>query len=186
MLERLIIVSDDTKSELDAKGISYEDIVQVLNDGEVYYSKSDKRGDNKAYVIEKDGQMYTFTLPYESFVSEVTLSDDGMNASTTTSGMADVIHFPNDSTLVYPDSSSIVTCQQDKLGLINPKDILELMKAGTKIDLDRSNLAARPKAEHYLIFEKDGEELGVQAIWYKNKLNITLFETKEGLGCETN
>ena len=69
-----------------------------------------------------------------------------------------------------------VTCQQSVLQLINPRDILKLIKKSGKIDFSKSFLKANPKPEHYIVFtDKKGREIGSNVIWYKNKLNITNF-----------
>ena len=70
------------------------------------------------------------------------------------------------------------------MGLEDDKSILELLKESGKMDFAKSHLAKLPKPEHYLTFEKDGEEIGIRVIWYKNKLNITSFESESINGCE--
>lgn len=180
IMDRLIVVSQDTQKKLDEKGVTFDDLVLVLNDGNVNFSESDKEGDSKLYIIEKEGVKYGFTLPYESFVSEAFIDVNNTNVKPTEVGFGNILHFPSDENLVYPDSTKMMTCQQDKLGLISPKKILELLKENGKIDFEKSKFSERPKPLHYLVFKKDGKEIGAKVIWYKDKLNITTFEA-EGL-----
>lgn len=182
VLDRLIVVSETTATELKKKGISYDELVQVLNDGEVEFGKSNKEGDDKVYLIEKDGINYMFSLPYESFISEVFIGTDVKGLQTSTEGLGEIIHYPNDDNMVYPDSTELVTCQQQKLGLIAPKEILKLIKKTGKIDFEKSDLTKRPKPEQYIWFEdKDGKKIGINTIWYKNKINITRFDDENGV-----
>ena len=180
IMDRVIVVSDDTQNKLDEKGISLDDLVLVLNDGDVNFGESDKDGESKIYIIEKEGVKYGFTLPYESFISEAFVDVKSGKIEPTKTGFGNILHFPADENLVYPDSTTMMTCQQDKLGLISPKKILDLLGESGKIDFDKSDFSERPKPLHYLVFEKDGKEIGAKVIWYKNKLNITTFEA-EGL-----
>ena len=184
ILDRLVVVSDSTTNELKKRGISDDFIISALNDGDVDFNGSQKHGDSKVYVIEKDGERLNFTLPYESFLTEVTLDADSKDAATSTTGQGRIIHFPLDENLVYPDSNSVVTCQQDVLGLINPKDILKLLKEDGKVDFSKTDLNIRPKPEQYLIFKKDDKEIGIKAIWYKNKVNVTSFEIPFETDCQ--
>ncbi len=182
VLDRLVVVSESTEAQLLKKGITLEDVVQVLNDGEVDFSKSKKDGDDKVYYIEKDGETYLFSLPYESFISEVHLGKNAKSVKTSTEGFGKILRFPNDDNLVYPDSTKLVTCQQQELGLIAPKEIFAMIKSSGKIDFGKCDLSKRPKPEQYIWFtDKKGRTIGVQAIWYKNKINITRFDTEEGM-----
>jgi hypothetical protein len=183
VLDRLIVVSDETAAVMKQKGLNNEDVVQVLNDGDVDFGKSQKEGESKIYIMQKDGIHYAFTLPYESFVSEVFVTSDFNKAENSTTGFGDIIHFPNDDNLVYPDSSKVVGCQQEVLGLINPKDIFSLIKSSGKIDFSKTDFKQRPKAEHYLVFKQEDDIIGCKVIWYKNKLNITAFESEKTAGC---
>jgi len=184
ILERLIVLPENTVEKMNDKGLSSDHVIAVLNDGDVLFNDSDKDGDSKAYVIEKEGKKYIFTLPYESFISEVFIGGDATKVENTTKGMAEVIHYPADENLVYPDSSSIVTCQQEALGLISAKEIFKKIKETGKIDFSKSDLSIRPKPEHYVIFQHNKEEIGATVIWYKNKLNIISFHYASDKNCE--
>lgn len=179
-MDRLIVVSEDTQKKMDEKGLSTDDLVMVLNDGDVNFGESDKDKESKIYIIEKEGVNFAFTLPYESFVSEAFVGVKDSKITPTESGYGAILHFPADEHLVFPDSTDLMTCQQDKLGLINPKEILELLNKSGKIDFAKTDFTIRPKPVHYLVFEKEGKEIEAKVIWYKNKLNITSFEA-EGL-----
>ncbi len=175
ILDRLIVVSDSTNAVLKAKKITMDDIVNALNDGEVYFNESDKDNASKIYIIEKDDIKYAFTLPYESFISEVQIREKNAVISGTTKGEGTIIHYPMDDNLVFPDTTDLVTCQQEKLGLIEPKKILKLIKSTGKIDFERTHLDVKPKPEHYIHFTKNGDVIGAKMIWYKNKLNVISF-----------
>lgn len=185
ILDRVIVVSDAVQLQLDKQKITDEDIEQVLNDGDVVFDQSDKDGDSKVYAIDKNGKTYYFTLPYESFISEVRLEKTtSKNNLFETIGSGRMIHFPADSNLVFPDSTKLVTCQQDYLKLIEPKKILKAFKSSGRVDFEQSSLALRPKPEHYLSFVHNGDTIGATVIWYKNKLNITSFHFEGDTLCK--
>ncbi|MFT5859097.1 MAG: hypothetical protein ACI865_001194 [Flavobacteriaceae bacterium] len=184
ILDRLMVVSDETAAILKRKGVSKDDLIQVLNDGDVVFSESDKDGDDKVYVIEKDGKKYLFLLPFESFISEVRIGEKASKVETSTEGYGEIWRFPQDSTLVFPDSTKFLSCQQDELDLVNPKDILSRLKKSGRIDFAKTDLTITPKPEHYLIIDIDGKEIGLNMIWYKNKLNLRSFVIPYDTACE--
>ena len=183
ILDRLIVVSDSTDKVMKSRNITMDDIVLALNDGEVYFNESDKDNASKVYIIEKNDIKYAFTLPYESFISEVQIRDKNAVIKGTSKGEGKIIHYPMDDNLVFPDTTKLVTCQQEALGLIEPKKILKLIKSTGKIDFERTNLDVQPKPEHYIHFTNDGQVIGTKMIWYKNKLNIISFYAPRADNC---
>lgn len=176
ILDRVIVVSEKTKQDMEGLNLSSEDIIQVLNDGDVEFKKSDKNSDDKVYLIEKEGRSYLFTLPKESYIAELFIGKDAFNVKTSEVGRGKIIHLPKDENMVYPDSTQYVTCQQEELGLADPKAIYKLIKETGEIDFGKTNLSVKPKPEHYMYFVKEGDTIGFEAIWYKNKINITAFD----------
>ncbi len=182
ILDRVLVLPEEDAVQMKKVGLTKNDLTLVLNDGKVLFDESIKKGNPKVYVVEKEfegkGKLkFLYTLPDESFISEIHLfKQNSKNIKNTTKGMGELIYFPKDDDLVFPDSSANVTCQQSVLGLINPRDILKLIKKSGKIDFSKSYLKATPKPEHYLVFtDKKGREIGANVIWYKTKMNITHF-----------
>lgn len=184
ILDRLIVISDSTDLVFKSKGLNKQDIVNALNEGDVHFDESDKDNKSKMYIIELNDIKYAFSLPYESFISEVQIREKNKEILPTTKGLAKILHYPNDDNLVYPDSSRVVTCQQEILGLIEPKKILNAIKKTGRFDFERSNLKRTPKPEHYITFKSNGELVGAKIIWYKNKLNITSFVSNKTENCK--
>lgn len=184
ILDRVLVISDETSEQMKKSSVTNEELIQVLNDGDILFNESDKSDENKNYIIEKGGLKYVFTLPSESFISEVFIDVSEENYKTSTTGMGHLIHFPLDSNLVYVDTNKIVGCQQEALNLISPKDILKLIKESGTINFDKSDLSVRPKAEHILEFMKGDLKIEAKVIWYKNKLNVTSFTYEGSEECE--
>lgn len=183
ILDRCVVISDGTEQKMKESGLTEQEVVSVLNDGDVLFSESDKEGDLKVYLLEREGIKYAFTLPKESFVSEVFVDVADANVQPTSQGTGSIFHFPKDDHLVFPDSTKLMTCQQEALDLINPKEILQLLKENGRIDFAKTNFQERPKPTHYLIFTKGEDEIGANVIWYKNKLNITSLESERITDC---
>ena len=184
ILDRVLVISDETSDQMKESSITNEELVQVLNDGDILFNESDKSDENKNYIIEKGGIKYVFTLPSESFISEVFVDASDEVYKTSTTGVGHLIHFPLDSNLVYVDTNKMVGCQQEALNLISPKDILKLIKESGTINFDKSDLSVRPKAEHILEFMKGDLKIEAKVIWYKNKLNVTSFTYEGSEECE--
>ena len=181
-LDRVIVLPKNEANTLKKLHLTHKDIINVLNDGDVVFSKSLKKGKTKVYHLEKEFENkgllhFFFTLPDESFISEVHISEHkATQVKNMLTGSGEILHFPKDDNLVFVDSSQFVTCQQSELGLINPIDILKLMKKQSTIDFSKTNYKASPKAVQYIqFFDKKHRLIGAHAIWYKNKINITDF-----------
>lgn len=191
ILSRVITANDLEWEFIRSKGYTKEDILQVLNDGDVDFGESKKSGDTKVYAIDREFegkgmQRFYFTLPNESFLSEVKMGElKATNVVNTKSGRGILLNFPDDENLVFPDSTTRVTCQQEKLGLINPKEILKRMKESGYVDFGRTNFAAKPKAEHFLWFVNGKDTIGTTSIWYQNKIFISNFVFPEAGLCDS-
>jgi hypothetical protein len=189
-MDRLIVVPDHQSSYLKKENISNADILKALNSGDVYFSESVKDRDTKVYKIvselkDKGEQVFYFALPKESFICEVHVIEDNAKAvKNTIEGKGKIIHYPNDKNLVFVDTSARVQCQQNELGIKKSSKILQFMKRSGCLDFGRSKLNARPKAEHFIEFrDASGRFIGARAIWYKNKITITSFDSDRILNC---
>ena len=175
ILDRLIVVSDSTKAQMDKKNITYNSIINALNDGDVEFTKSDKSKKDKLYVIERKDQSFVFSLPDESFISEVFLGDAINGISATKKGSGTIIRVPKDENMIYAEEGERIACQQEQLGLISTKKIYERLKSSGRINFEKSDLSVRPKPEHYITIINKGDTIGMTMIWYKTKLNISTF-----------
>ena len=176
ILDRVLVVNEDTKTQMTSMGLSSDDLIQVLNDGDILFGESDKEESTKCYVIEKNNIKFAFTLPYESFISEVFVNVKDEKVKTSIANNGELIHFPADDDLVYIDTNGAVQCQLALLGEVDARDILKMLSESGSINFAESNLTQKPKAEHTIEFEYNDETITARMIWYKNKLNITSFD----------
>jgi hypothetical protein len=189
-LDRLIVVSDSSFDQMKEKGINKGDLISVLNDGDVNFGSSRKSGNPKVYELQKaiDGKemKFYFTLPEESFITEVFLAETPISkVKSSTKGKGKVIHYPNDKTIIYVDSSSVLSCQLMEIGFTEPESLLSVMKKTGRIDFEKTRLEMKPKPEHYLEFkDKKGRIIGARAVWYKTKVNISSFELSYETDCD--
>lgn len=185
VLDRVVILSDSEEKLLKQRGFNSYALLELLKDGDVDFSKSKREGDLKAYYIS-DGKMSAFfTLPAESFVSEIQLSPkSARHVKTSASGFGRILRTPNDENLIYVDTLPKLACQQAEIGLIDQKKMWKLVKKTGKIDFAKSHLSAKPKAEHYLWFtDPKGRKTGIFATWYKNKINVQRIDLSFETGC---
>lgn len=183
ILERVMVVSDETAADFKKYGLSKKDVINALNDGDVVFSESDKNSESKVYVIEYEGNKFLYTLPYESFITEVKLGGNALKTKTSRVGEGTIWRFPSDKNLVYLDSTDVLKCQQEQLNLKNAKSIFDKIKNTGKIDFERTDLSIRPKPEHFVVFYQDTTRILAKTIWYKDKLEILSFEFSSSLKC---
>ncbi len=186
ILDRVIVVQSDVELQLKKKGINQKEIVALLNDGDVDFSKSKKDGQFKIYLVSKDKLKLFFTLPNESFISEVRLANVAVNSvKNSIKGTGKLIHFPKDDELVFADTTKLVTCQQQAFGMIENRKILKSLKKQGLIDFEKSDFNIKPKALQYLFFkDKKGRKIGASAVWYKNKISIDHFDLPFETDCQ--
>lgn len=176
ILDRAIVIQEDVAQSFDEKGINDKAIIELLNSGKVNFKKSQKDGPSKTYLIYKDNLRLYFTLPEESYISEVRMADQpAAKIHNSTSGSGKFIHFPNDEDLIFADTMAKITCQQQSLGMIQNKMIYKSLKENGSIDFSKTDFTIKPKPEQYINFnDPKGRRIGAKTIWYKNK--ITIFE----------
>ncbi len=186
ILDRVIVMQSDVELQLKKKGINQKEIIALLNDGDVDFSKSKKDGLSKIYLVTKDNVKLFFTLPNESFISEVRLANVAVNnIKNSIKGSGKLIHFPKDDELVFADTTKSVTCQQQAFGMIENRKILKSLKKNGLIDFEKSDLNVKPKALQYLFFnDKKGRKIGASAVWYKNKISIDHFDLPFETDCQ--
>jgi hypothetical protein len=186
ILDRVIVVQSDVELQLKKKGINQKEIIALLNDGDVDFSKSKKDGQFKIYLVSKDNLKLFFTLPNESFISEVRLANVAVNSvKNSIKGTGKLIHFPKDDELVFADTTKLVTCQQQAFGMIENRKILKSLKKQGLIDFEKSDFNIKPKALQYLFFkDKKGRKIGASAVWYKNKISIDHFDLPFETDCQ--
>lgn len=189
ILGRIITVNDIEWKLMDSQGLTKEDIISVLNDGKVDFKNSKKESASKVYVIEKDlnhkgNYRFYFTLPNESFISEVKLGEvDAKKVKNTTAGYGHFISIPKDDYLVYPDSTTKVKCQMETLQIENVKQIYTNIKKTGRINFEKSNFEAKPKTEHFIEYIQGNDTISFQSVWYKNKIFISNFIAEKVKDC---
>jgi hypothetical protein len=186
ILDRVIVVQSDIDKELNSKGITHSQIISLLNDGDVDFSKSKKDGESKIYMVSKDNIKLFFTLPNESFISEVRMANVSVKKiKNSTKGTGRLIHFPKDNELVFADTTRLVSCQQQAFGMIENRKILKSLKKNGVIDFEKSDFNVKPKAIQYLFFsDVKGRKIGATAVWYKNKISIDQFDLPFETDCQ--
>lgn len=183
ILDRMMVVSDETAKTFEAKGVTKEDAIAALNEGDVLFGESNKSGESKVYVIEHKGKKFLYTLPFESFLTEVRLGGNAMKTKTSKEGVGTIWRYPVDKDLIYLDSSAVVKCQMNQLQLENARAVFDKIKESGKVDFQRTDLSVRPKPEHYIVFRHDSMNVVAKTIWYKDKLEVLSFDFPSEVKC---
>lgn len=192
ILGRLITVNEVESELLRSKNLTDKDVISVLNDGDINFKISKKDGDFKVYVIEKefDGKgkfKFYFTLPNESFISEVKIGEtNAQNVKNSTVGYGRFLSTPNDEYLISPDSTAKVTCQLNELNITDVKKLYKTIRKEGRINFEKSNFSAKPKVEQYLEYVDGVDTIGFQSVWYQNKIFISNFISKNAEKCSQN
>jgi hypothetical protein len=190
ILDRLLVIPEDQEKAMKEKDLLVKDIVNALNEGNVEFSESKKGDLLKVYKILhtlSSGKQMTFyfTLPKESFVSEVHFTEpNAQSVRSSKKGSGRIIRIPKDRDLVFLEPDPILQCMVKNLFVKKEKAILKAMKTNGRIDFERTRFTAKPKAIQVLtVNNPSGELVRFEAIWYKNKVNITSMTSEKKVDC---
>ncbi|MEY4603066.1 MAG: hypothetical protein RIT43_358 [Bacteroidota bacterium] len=179
ILERVIVLAEQEKKILKSKGVSKKDLLQLIQESEISFSKSRRSGKEKAYAMEAElpsGKTLQFfmTLPEESFVSEVIVSQfavDKVHNSKAAKG--EVIRFPSNKNLLFLGQRSLNECLRKTYNVSGPDALFKFMQSKCDIDFSKTSFIQKPKPEHYLETRiNDTLTLGMRAVWYKERIDI--------------
>src|SRR5690554_1116023 len=68
IVDRVIVINDDLKAEMDKRGITKEMIKKVIDKGNIDFKNSKKTGDPKVYTLYNDVLKLNFSLPESSYI----------------------------------------------------------------------------------------------------------------------
>lgn len=179
IFERLIVINDDNKNELNKLNISERELIQILRNSDVNFQKSKKTDRFKVYHFDcktKAGKEFTtlLTLGKESFMSEVFIKEkNAVKAKNSKEGIGKIIYFPKERNLVYVDTTDKLICQKEQMQLIDNNHIFQRIRKNGVLDFQNSNLDRNPKPEHCIIFkDKKNREVRAYALWHMDKIEI--------------
>jgi hypothetical protein len=178
ILDRALVVSEEENKVLSKKGVKIDDIIELLNTGDVDFEKSITEGKTKIYYLSNDKIKVFFTLPKDNYISEVKYAQRPVSKVTNTlKGKGKFLHFPNDPDLIYVDSNKVLGCQQEVLGFINQKLIFKAIKESGEVDFDKTFYFKKPRPICYINYkDAKGNMIGSKTYWYKNKITIKSFD----------
>lgn len=171
--DRVIVFSEDFQTEMTKRGITPKMVEEVLLKGDIDFKNSKKEGNPKVYRLFNDKLKIDFTLPENSYISEVGIGyQTNQHPANSKKGISKLTFFPKEEKLIFVDS--LTEMSENFIALGNPtnEQILSALKKSGEIDFQKSNYAALPKAEHYLICEINQQKVGFKTFWYKNRINI--------------
>lgn len=177
LTSRVIVVNEQFSEEAKKRGITKSMILNIMKEGSVDFSSSQKHDEPKAYNLHDKQLKLNFTLPFNSFVSEVSVGfNDNQKISNSKNGFGRLYIFPNQENLVFIDSNAVFSTAYRELGSPRSIDILTALKKNGKIDFSKSDFDLRPRPSHYLICEVKGHKIGMKTIWFGDKINIYSIE----------
>lgn len=180
ILGRVLVVNDSERSKLTAKGLSNNDLIHFLDDGDVQFGKSKKNGNPLVYSIVKEinGKSVElwFTLPEKTYISEIITPHKSIQTiEHSTTGFGQMIHFPNVGNMVYLDENDFFKKECTKLGLTNPKRVQNLLKKSGKIDFQQSNLTTTIPEQVVQFQLTNGKSITAKTIWFQEHIKFVSF-----------
>jgi hypothetical protein len=178
---KVIVIQEETLNVLNKKGIGKQEIVSLLNNGDVAFGESKKQGNPQVYLINgtvKGKEMGVwFTLPKDGFISEVLLPKGDIQIATNSkNGFGKMINFPNVKSWVFIVSKPELMKGLTKTDYLNEKAVQKALKKSGKIDFEKSNLTTEPSPEHYITFKNtSGKTIGSRCVWFQDHVKISNF-----------
>lgn len=183
ILERVVVIPESEKGFSSNDKKLEKELINYLENGEIDFGNSKKQNPNKFYKVDLKGhKSLYFTLPNESFVSAVYSSKPKSN---TWKRKARMLLFPEVQDLIFMDTTNLLSCQLLGLGFKDERHLQEQLMKNATIDFGKSANKDVVKPEHYIEFlSPKGNKIGITAVWYKSKINVTLFSFTDSLSCE--
>lgn len=173
IVDRVVVINDDFQKEMNQRGITEKMIKAVIEKGDIDFKNSQKESTPKIYTIYNDKLKLNFSLPENSFISEVSIGYGKIKGvKNSTQGKAKLFLFPNDKKLIYVDSITTMSPAFNEIGNPTNQAILKALKKDGKIDFEKTDFAVKQGAQHYLTCTINGYLVGVKSYWYKDKINI--------------
>ena len=182
VLERILVISEADQQKANKLGWSDSMLVSFLNDGNVEFGTSNKRGNPQVYVFSKKingkKQEMWFTLPKDGFISEVKFPVGNVQRlSSSINGLSRMMHFPKVENMVYLTENDSFEKEYKALGIKDAEQVFRLLKKNGFVDFSKSKLAASPMPEQKIGFElKAGDTLTATGTWYKDRIQIFKFD----------
>lgn len=192
LLGKVLVLPESEKQELKEAGLTTEDFISFLNDGDIDFRGSLKEQDvyPKVYKITKEFNDKTisaqFSLYEDAYISvgEILKEGEAIHRVENYKGYGDFIKFPLDTNMVFADTA-IIRCELQSFAFQNYDSIqADMMRAG-RINFDASNLML-PKAEQQVEFtDRKLGTINTRTIWKLSKIfmNQVDFEGRDQLPC---
>lgn len=183
ILERVIVISDDENKYLESRGIDKKELVRLIEDSDVTFSKSRRSGNEKAYFMEAEkasGKKLNFfmTLPEESFISEIIVSKSSVGkVHNSKSEKGKIVRFPSNANLLFLGQGTLKECLLKTFKISGQEALFKYMRSNCQIDFSKTSFTQKPKPEHYLETRiNDTLILGMRAVWYKERIDVVALD----------
>lgn len=191
IFNKILVLSDNELANIKKLGLSKNELIVSINEGDVNFKKSKKNNRYKVYHFDCEtprGKKFqcNITLNEDSFVSEVQIgNENGFKVKNTKKGLGSFIYFPKEKDFVFMDTTDLILCQQEAIKLVNENKLFNQIRKTGKLNFEKSNLEIQPKPEHWIQFrDKKNRLIEANAIWYKEKIQINRFILPFKIDCE--
>ena len=184
--ERVLVVNSENLTELKKKGISTQDLQKIIEESDIDFGLSKKEESLKVYLFTNEKFKFIVSLPYESFIAEVSLLNiDALNFTTSKKGKGKFLSFPKEKDIMYVNEGELLTCQMREMGIKDNNMLFEIIKKTGELDFSASNFESRPKAEHIIRFtDNKKRKVAVKTIWMKEKIEVISFNFDTLIPCK--
>lgn len=181
--ERVILVPASQQAEFDRRQMDVAKINQIINEGNVSFLKSDKRGPNKRYQVNYRDTAYYFTLPDESFISSLYFSK--IDREKERKEIAQPMGWFKKVGILGVDSTHTNICILNTLKINSMYDLEKILVKKGKIDFSQSDFSDVSKPIHHWVLPFDDTLiLRMNTILYKNQIYIQDFPNFPPVKCD--
>ncbi|MBM3184701.1 MAG: hypothetical protein FJZ67_00235 [Bacteroidetes bacterium] len=191
IFERLLVINDENKKELEKLDLSEKELIQILRNSDIDFQKSKKTDQFKVYHFDCKAKsskefIVLLTLGKESFLSEVLLKEKKTSRATNSiKGIGEIIYFPKERNFLYVDTTDKLNCQKEVILVKDNDQLFQRIRKNGYIDFEKSNLKRRPKPEHCLVFrDKKNREIRAFALWHMDKIEIFKMDLSFDSSCK--
>ncbi|MFN5443166.1 MAG: hypothetical protein ACK48V_02955 [Crocinitomicaceae bacterium] len=173
ILEKIILVDSTQQRLLNKAGITKNGIKTFIEGCEVDFKKSDVKKDTKVYLIKNNGRSMYVLIPKNSFIAELKSVYSKDAKKMTSKGKGDLWKTPANPDFVYIKTDGELNCKQNELGLKTNKAFYNRLRKVGRFDFGLSKFSGNENIHYFTLLDSKGRgEVGVNSVWYKEKMDI--------------
>ncbi|NDF60498.1 MAG: hypothetical protein EB100_05395 [Crocinitomicaceae bacterium] len=172
LVNKMIVISEKNRAKFPWLK-SEKDFIQFTNESEVDFERSQTHADHKVYLFTSKKHKLYLVIPKDAFVGElIPFSSTLSKVRFTKKGYGEIIVSPKEKDFLFVQKKASLNCHLKQLNWDSDEFVYKLIRSKSKFNFGASNMELKLQKMHALEMKIDTNLIAINAIWYKDKMNI--------------